>query len=388
MRGSNNRHTREVKRRQKLEVQLDGVEPRQVTRCPQATRARSPLKRRLMSTVAGFLTGLAATLTANASDYHWAPLISDSGSPSVYEPSAVRQLADGRLLLVQDEANDPLVLLQFSQDLKSVTLQRPVLDRRDRPFWELGRAEPPRGLEDLEALGAGTDGYLYAITSHSRTTSGKRQKSRERLVRLRIEGERIRDYAVFGKLRKAILAAYPELKKAARSGYDKGRKGFNIEGLSLDRERKQLLIGLRSPILGGRTLILIMENPTDVFKNDKKPVFASEPLRLDLDKGGIRAISYVPWLERYLLVTQQAKKKDTSNRPFRLWLWQGPGGAAPHSLQIPNTDLRNTEGVTPARLGGRDYLLLVSDDGNRTRNRPGHYLLVPREELDLVLQAE
>jgi hypothetical protein len=109
---------------------------------------------------------------------------------------------------------------------------------------------------------------------------------------------------------------------------------------------------------------------------------------LDLDKGGIRAMSYVPWLERYLLVAQQAKKKDTSNRPFRLWQWDGPSGAAPRPLQIPNIDLRNTEGITPVRLGERDYLLLVSDDGNRTRNRPGHYLIVPREVLELALQAE
>lgn len=388
MRRSNNRHTRGVNPSQTFEVQPDGVEPRLVLRCWAVTHAKLPPKRRWIPTVAGFFFGLAASLTANASDHDWAPLISDSGSPSVYEPSAVRQLADGRLLLVQDEANDPLVLLQFSQDLKSVTLQRPVLDERDRPFWKLGRAERPRGLEDLEGLAAGADDFLYAITSHSRTTSGKRRKSRERLVRVRLEGEQIHDYVVFGKLRKAILAAYPELKAAARSGYDKGRKGFNIEGLCSDPEQKRLLIGLRSPILDGRSMILIMENPAAVFENEAKPVFAAEPLRLGLGKGGIRAISYVPWLERYLLVTQQAKKKATSNRPFRLWLWEGSGGAAPRPLQIPDIDLRNTEGITPVRLGGRDYLLLISDDGNRNRDRPGHYLIVPREVLDLALQAE
>jgi hypothetical protein len=334
------------------------------------------------------LAGFAVILTADASSSDWAPLISDDGSPGVYEPSAVRQLADGRLLMVQDEANDPLVLLQFSQNGQSVTLQRPVLADRDRPFWILGGAEPPRGLEDLEGLAVGPDDYLYAITSHSRTTTGERRKSRERLVRLRIEDEEIRDYAVFGKLRKAILAAYPELKKAARSGYDKGRKGFNIEGLCSDSERKKLLIGLRSPILDGRSLILIMENPAGVFEDNDSPVFSSVPMRLDLAKGGIRAMSYIPWLERYLLVTQQAKKKGTSDRPFRLWLWGGPGGAAPRPLKIPDIDLRSTEGITPVHLGGRDYLVLVSDDGNRNKDRPGHYSLVSREALDLALQAE
>ena len=385
---SNSRYTRGASLPQRGEVQPEGAESRQVLRCWGVTRGKPPSKRCLISIGAGFLLGLVATLTANASDYDWAPLLSDSGSPSVYEPSAVRQLPDGRLLLVQDEANDPLVLLEFSQDLKSVTLQRPVLDKRDRPFWKLGPAERPRGLEDLEGLAAGADNFLYAITSHSRTTSGKRRKSRERLVRLRLEGEQIRDYAVFGKLRKAILAAYPELKAAARSGYDKGRKGFNIEGLCSDPEQKRLLIGLRSPILDGRSMILIMENPAAVFEDKHELIFASMPLRLDLGKGGIRAMSYVPWLERYLLVTQRAKKKGTSDRPFRLWLWGGPGGAAPRPLKIPDIDLRNTEGITPVRLGEREYLLLISDDGNRNRDRPGHYLLVPREALDLALQAK
>ncbi|MDJ0806993.1 MAG: DUF3616 domain-containing protein [Gammaproteobacteria bacterium] len=342
----------------------------------------------MISIGAGFFFGLAASLAANASDFDWQPLVSDDGAPAVCEPSAVRQLADGRLLLVQDEASDPLVLLQFNQSEKSITLRRPVLEERERPFWILGRAEPPRGLEDLEGLAAGADDFLYAITSHSHTLSGMRQKTRERLVRLRIEGERIRDYAVFGKLRKAILSAHPELKKAARSGYDKGRKGFNIEGLCADRERRRLFIGLRSPILDGQSMVLIMENPAAVFEKNEKPVFASTPLRLDLDKGGIRAMSYVPWLGRYLLVTQKAKKKGTSDRPFRLWLWGGPGDAAPRPLKIPDLDLRSTEGITPVRLGGDDYLLLVSDDGNRRRNRAGHYLLVPREALNSALQAE
>ena len=339
----------------------------------------------------GLLTGMLSAVTVAVADSEWKPLISAEDSSVVYEPSAVRQLPDGGLLLVQDESDDPFVTVQLAPDDRGITFQRPLLAEQAQPSGIPDRAEPSRGLEDLEdleGLAAGLDGYLYAITSHSRTESGERRKSRERFVRLRIENGQIRDYAVFGKLRKAIITAYPELKATARSGHDKGQKGFNIEGLCLPRDRRGLFIGLRSPILDGHSLILVMRNPAAVFDHGEDPVFAAEPLRLDLDKGGIRAMTYVPRLDSYLLITQKARKKGTSDRPFRLWLWDGRDGAAVRPLELPDISLRNSEGITPVRLGGRDYLLLVSDDGNRSRNIPGHYMLLPLAALGLPLQPE
>ena len=320
--------------------------------------------------------------SAETPDVVWRPLISEEGGPGVYEPSAVRQLADGGLLLVQDESDDPFVLVRLYREGERISLQRPTLDPQDRPFWILGRAEPPRGLEDLEGLASGRDGYQYAITSHSRTESGARRKSRERLARLRIEGGRIRDYAVFHDLRQAILAAYPELKAGAGSAHGKGRESFNIEGLSSDREGGRLLIGLRAPILDGQSVILILENPAELFQYDAMAVFAPKPVLLDLDKGGIRALSYVPGLDSYLLVTQHAKRKGTSDRPFRLWIWRGRDDDPPRPLEIPGINLRKTEGITPVRHGGRDFLMLVSDDGDRARERPGHFLLLPLDALE------
>ena len=347
---------------------------------------------RLRRWLAGYclllLEGLAGAVLAGTADIEWQPLIAEQGSPAIYEPSAVRQLVDGQLLLVQDESSDPFGLVRLGRRGQATTLQRPTLDTEDRPFWILGRAEPPRGLEDLEGLAAGAGGYLYAITSHSRTESGNRRKSRERLARLRVEDGRIRDFAVFGKLRKAIMAAYPELKASARSAHGKGRKGFNIEGLCSERDKHRLLIGLRSPILDGYSLILVLENPAAVFQADAAPVLAPEPIRLDLDKGGIRAMTYVPMLDSYLLVTQRAKKKGPSGRPFRLWIWSGSGRDAAYPLEPPGINLRNTEGITPVRLGERHYLLLVSDDGNRNRDLPGHYLLLPLEALGLPLKRQ
>ena len=326
-----------------------------------------------------------ASAETDSAGAKWHKLMPKGDSQGIYEPSAVRQLADGRLLLVQDESDDPFVLVRLTRDGQGIDIQRPTLNPEDRPFWILGQPEPPRGLEDLEGLASAADGYLYAITSHSRTVSGNRRKSRERLARLRIVDGHISELQVFGKLRKAILAAYPELKGATQSSHTKGRKGFNIEGLCFDREGKRLYIGLRAPVLDGDSLILVLENPMAMFRDDAGPVFASEPLRLDLDQGGIRAISYVAPLDSYLLVTQRSKKKGTSGRPFRLWSWSGQRGSPARPVQIPGIELRNTEGIAPIRHEQRDYLMLVSDDGDRAEKRPAHYLLVPLGALGLPL---
>ncbi len=326
---------------------------------------------------------LGVMLPADGGASPWQTFASRGDGAGIYEPSAVRQLADGRLLMVQDESNDPLVLARLNREGRVVELQRPVWESGDRPFWVLGRSGPPAGLEDLEGLAMTADGYLYAITSHSRTERGKRRKSRERLARFRIEDGRILDYRVFGKLRKAVLTAYPELKEAARSDHAKGREGFNIEGLCSDRGGNRLLIGLRAPVLGGDSLILVLENPAALFRDGAAPRFAERPIRLDLAKGGIRAISYVAELDSYLLVTQRAKKRDTSGKSFRLWTWSGRPGDPARPLRIPGDGLRNTEGIVPLRHDGRDQLLLVSDDGDRTRERPAAYRLIPLDDLDM-----
>ncbi len=306
------------------------------------------------------------------------PYLADSAG--IHEPSAVRQLPDGRLLLAQDEASDPFVLVKLDEQGNPVDYTRPRLDSGKSSIWRFGDDGPPRGLEDLEGLALAGDGYLYALTSHSLTLSGKRRKSRERFVRLRLEGDNILDYAVYGKLRKAIRKAYPELNDAFRSAYAKGRRGFNIEGLCATGDGKRLLIGLRGPVSNGDSFILMLENPAAVFEGER-PRFAKETIRLDLDKGGIRAMTYHPGLKRYFLVTQKAKKTQSSKRAFRLWSWSGQAAQPAHEVRLPGLELRNTEGITPIRLGKQAYLLLVSDDGDRTRQRPAHYLLLPLGEI-------
>lgn len=71
-------------------------------------------------------------------------------------------------------------------------------------------------LDDLEGLTADTQGYLYALTSHSRNDDGVEKKSRDKLLRFRIEGDRVREPVVVSGLKLALLATHPVLVAAAR----------------------------------------------------------------------------------------------------------------------------------------------------------------------------
>ena len=101
----------------------------------------------------------------------------------IYEPSAIQQLADGRFLVVEDEKKHPFSLVTINPDGSvSSTPLNPGLLQTGNDFWK---------LDDLEGLALDRSGYIYALTSHSRDGDGDEKKSRDKLVRFRVEGDRV-----------------------------------------------------------------------------------------------------------------------------------------------------------------------------------------------------
>jgi hypothetical protein len=232
-------------------------------------------------------------------------------------------------------------------------------------------------LEDLEAVATDEQGRIYAITSHSRKANGKRDDKREQLARFSLEGERVADFQVLRGLRKKISKQHDSLKDAARIRDVKDEGGFNIEGLSFDADRHKLLIGLRSPLAGSNAIIVVIENPQAVFDHDEKPRISDRLIELDLAGGGIRAISYDPHLDGFLIISRKP------NKSFKLWLWSGDADESPQRLRIPDIkNLRQAEGVTPVLLDDRPAgILIVSDDGVGVKHKPGHYIFLRYEQL-------
>ena len=174
----------------------------------------------------------------------------------LYEPSAVQQLPDGRFLVVEDEKQQPFSLVSIQPDGKiSSQALKPGLLQWGDTFWN---------LDDLEALALDRSGYIYASTSHSRNSSGNEKKHRDKLVRFKIEGDKVVEPQVVTGLKSALVATHPVLAAAAALRNVKTDGGLDIEALELSPDQR-LLIGFRSPLQGDLAIIASVENPGAIF---------------------------------------------------------------------------------------------------------------------------
>lgn len=290
----------------------------------------------------------------------------------LYEPSAIVQLADGRFLVVEDEKSHPFSLVRLGPEGRvETTPLKPGWFEGDDGFWK---------LDDLEGLTLDRLGRVYAVTSQSLGGDGEPKKSREKLVRFRVEGDRVVDPEVVQGFKSALVAAHPELAEAARRTDVKGSGGLNVEALEFDADNTHLLVGFRSPLRDGRALVASIENPGAVFDQGESPEIAPVLEVLDLGGNGIRGMSYLPSLGGYLVIAGPVSKAP---QPFELWLWRGNAGAPAQRVRIPGlSGLAHAEGVCPALIDGKQRVMIVSDDGDRERGRCAQYLLVDPGDLE------
>ncbi|HSV61225.1 MAG TPA: DUF3616 domain-containing protein [Variovorax sp.] len=291
--------------------------------------------------------------------------------PGIYEPSAIQQLPDGRFLVVEDEKHHPFSLITFGADggVANTELTASVFQIFS-DFWK---------LDDLEGLAIDQAGFVYAITSHSRDGEGDEKKSRERLVRFRVEGDRVAQPKIVEGLKRVLTDRHPELAAAAMIRDVKGGGGLNIEALASSPDQRRLLIGFRSPLRDGRALIASIENPSGIFEADEVPVLAAELDELDLGGHGIRGLSYVPSIGEYLVVSGPVSKEQGQ---FALWRWNGQPGGSARQVTVPDLEsLERAEGVSPAVIDGVARIIIVSDDGDRKAGRSANYLLLDLDQL-------
>lgn len=296
----------------------------------------------------------------------------------LYEPSAIVQLADGRFLVIEDEKEHPFSLL--SLDLDGHVVSSPLT-----PGWFEG-GDGFWKLDDLEGLALDRSGAIYAITSQSLDGDGEQKKAREKLVRFRVEGDRIVARASFKGLKAALIEAHPELAAAARMADVKGGGGLNVEALELGAEQapvpQRLLVGLRSPLVDGCALIAIVDNPAGIFDNNEAPRVAPSLVKLDLGGNGIRGMSYITDLHGFLVIGGPVSKALS---PFELWFWSGAPAAVARRVAIPGLPgLGHAEGICPASIDGHAKIIVVSDDGDRAKGRCARFLMLDPAQLEIA----
>jgi hypothetical protein len=297
---------------------------------------------------------------------------------TIYEPSGVVQLDNGMLLVVEDEKEKPFVTFAMGLDEDATEF---VVSGEPSPGQEKSGFEDLE-LDDLEGLARGNDGFVYAISSHARTKSGVSKPDRERLLRFKVKDNRLYDIKEAAGIKKGLEALHPVLLHSIHNVRSLPLGGgLNIEGLEVDPDTGNLLIGLRRPIIDGKAPIAVLKNPVEVFKDGVEPEFGNKLLLLDLEGEGIRGMTFDPVLEGYLIIGGPAGEIKGS---FRLWFWQG-GAAKPRRVSIEGLgSLASVEGIASIKdHGGRPAILMVSDDGIRP-DLGGQYIRIHHDQLRIM----
>jgi hypothetical protein len=287
---------------------------------------------------------------------------------SVYEPSAVIFVAPDSFLIFEDDGKKPIVHLLLQKDSKS-----PQLEEKKRYSF----STRVKDLEGAVVAGGIDAAQIYAITSHSSDKDDKAQADREKLLKFSFVANTISEEKQAENLRSPLTSLLDQ-----RDDLSAGQaQAINIEALSTTPDGKKLLLGLRSPTVGGQALLVVLENPDEVVGLGAKPEFSKEIVSFDLG-GGFRAITFDEVSGHYLFASE-AKNKKGKLRPA-LWKWDGRVGHPAEPIKLSKIKgVKNIEGMTFFSYRNKDYLLLVCDDGDKKKKSGAHYLIIDKKDLTL-----
>lgn len=292
----------------------------------------------------------------------------------VHEPSGIQQLPDGRFIVVEDDPRQALSVLRIAADgsVDCTALVPNGAPYAADEFWQ---------IDDLEGVTVDRAGYVYAISSHSRNSAGQENADREKLLRFRIEGDRVVEPMVATGLKRALIAAHPLFAAAAEIRDVKNEGGLNIEGLAISPDQSRLLIGCRSPLLDRRAIIACIENPQALFEGGEEARIAATLTTLDLGGNGIRGMAYLAALAGYLVVGGPIARAQVQ---FDLWFWSGNDSDPARRVTVDGlSGFEHAEGVSSAMIDRRQRIVIVSDDGSRKFGRFARFLLLDPEQLQI-----
>ena len=327
----------------------------------------------LLASLAAFIgvKTLPSLLTSPASNTAELRALGINMFNGVYEPSAVQQLPDGKLLIAEDEPNHAFSIISI--DKTGRFIEDEALDTRVITSFK-------RRLSDLEALARDDEGFIYALTSHSRTRKGNRSPDREHLMRFKIQDGNVLGLTSYDNLTQ-VLETDHKLHDLIRER-TKAEVSFeeiNIEGMAFDPVKKRLVLGFRDPEFNNMALVAFISNPKDVFERNAQPEF-DEVAILDIDGGGIRSLNYDPVLKNYVIANEV---KDENGQKFsQLWTWSGNPTDEPQKISLPNLQhITNVEAVDSITVNGKPQMILMGDEGNASQKITAKYMLVDYSQL-------
>ena len=266
----------------------------------------------------------------------------------IFEASGVTWVPETNTALVVDDGKPGQILLM-------------TLDENGKQQGPMGSIPLNALIIDPEAIT--TDGTWYYVISSQADPKDGPQNS---LVRFDYDPatKSIRGTPeVLPDLRTFLLNGVPDL---AAEGSKPGTKGgLNIEGLTFDPVNNRLLVGLRSPLIQGRAVIIPIkiENPRAPLTAANLKLLSPSTIQLELDGQGIRDIDYNPQLKSFTILsgaTDLEKKTE-----FGLWEWNGDADLS-KAENVPKRELSlddraKPEGITNFTVNGKQFVLIVGD---------------------------
>ena len=215
------------------------------------------------------------------------------------------------------------------------------------------------GINIDDPEGITTDGtHFYIVSSQSRP-AGNDQYG---IVRFKLNPASQTAEAIesIGNLKQLLIERVSELRNMAnRKAKD---DGINIEGLAWDPVRKRLLLGLRSPLIEARALVVALEFADPSKPLSEQSISGVRAIRLPIGGLGIRSIEYDEVSKMFRIIAGATESQARTS--FSMWEWNGDETtAAPREVSAFNRNLK-PEGITRARAGGREFTFVVFDSSS------------------------
>lgn len=270
----------------------------------------------------------------------------------IHEPSGIEHNGSVTLIIEDEKKQSLHVLSTIKPDGSPVT-----------SWLDCGVS-----LDDSEGI-ASDGNFFYIVGSHHTKDDGTRRKKREFLARLNVSERTCSAARTSPSLYEAIQHVLRQ------AGLYQKPVLINIEAMAWQHGTSYLYVALREPLLGNEAILLTLLNPKALFENNESPRFSETIMQLPLGGGGIRAMAYIPGLDGYLIANESRSGKGKMRS--RLWYWKGKSHT-PEPIKLPGfKKLENVEGLTAHARESQEYVLFVSDDGNKSKNKGAHFALVP-----------
>jgi len=288
--------------------------------------------------------------------------------PEPYNASELVPIADSRFLFCDNNIGNALFELRLTSDAR---MSGPLIRHQIEGIDD-------GALDDLEGLAiceSGDQRLIFALPSQSlkkrknwqhrkRSKRGRVFPPRNGLLRIVSDnGNRFRA-EIIPDFRGWLIANAPEIANASR--YLPDDDGLNLEALGWHPADQTLLLGLRTPVLKRKPVILRVrvkqiDGPWDVSNFEVLPAVALQ-IEDSSGKQGIRSIEYDPSRDAWLVVV--GNSTSSSKAPFRLYVWDGNRrGDVTRISHIKFHKKMRVEGVARGTINGRGALVFVDDCG-------------------------